>query len=104
MMRHLKTKHPSSDNVEMEWIWLHCDDCEYKTQSKNNLRFHLVRHEKESAHKCSHCSYSVSAANALGRHMRRDHPSIKRFYDSPDDESTSQVRYPISFITHPSLA
>lgn len=106
LMRHVQAKHPSlsdaSNNVETEWIWLHCDDCEYKTQSKKSLRFHLERHEKESAHKCSHCNYSVSAGNALSRHMRRDHPSIKRFYDSPDDGSTSKVCHRLT-VYNPSL-
>ena len=53
-----------------------CNKCEYKSNTRNNLQKHVMRHHKKTF-KCDHCPYAGSNKIELLKHKSRVHEKQK---------------------------
>ena len=47
-----------------------CNQCNYTSSRKNNLKSHLKKHTGEKSHKCNQCDYASSQAGDLRTHLK----------------------------------
>ncbi|XP_045508512.1 zinc finger protein 761-like, partial [Colias croceus] len=52
---------------------LSCEECDYTTQHKNCLKFHIISHRDENPLSCDHCGYTTKYPTALNRHRKMRH-------------------------------
>ena len=47
-----------------------CNQCNYTSSRKNNLKSHLKKHTGEKSHKCKQCDYASIQAGDLRTHLK----------------------------------
>ena len=75
-----------------------CDQCAFKTVSRNHLKLHLQTHKKKRAKsagkariiKCKHCNFFASDAARISDHQRSEH----------NDDSEVKVEEPVAASTN----
>ena len=53
---------------------LACAECSYKTSSKNNLRFHILKHTNK--YSCEKCNLKYGKKSELVYHLLKNHPEM----------------------------
>ena len=75
----------SKEMKKLEQEFLMCDQCEYSTKDRSNLKKHKrVRHEKR-VYKCLHCDVTTSFKQYLQKHMKEKHNSHTIYFCSHCD-------------------
>ena len=54
-----------------------CNQCEYTSSQRGNLRAHLKTHTGEKPNKCSQCDFASSRAGHLKTHLKRHSGEVK---------------------------
>merc|ERR1712150_257400 len=67
--KHIKGVHRRSNNHN-------CDECEYSTSSKTDLKRHVKRHKSTQLFKCEQCSYSTERKSYFIRHIDIMHKNM----------------------------
>ena len=55
-----------------------CNQCDYAAVSISNLRTHLKRHSGEKSNKCNLCDYASSEAGKLRTHLKTQWRKVKQ--------------------------
>ncbi|XP_053621826.1 zinc finger protein 761-like [Plodia interpunctella] len=71
LTRHVKIQHQKDDTPETESVEVFtCDQCNYKTHFKWNLRAHNRKHNLVKQFKCVHCEYETAYRHNYLKHSR----------------------------------
>ena len=58
-----------------------CDQCEFKTHAKCNLKQHVKEQHLKISFSCTQCSYQSTRKEYLRQHVRRDHEGLYYYCD-----------------------
>ena len=70
LSRHIKLVHNKVNNVNHS-----CNQCNYQTRNKSNLKKHIRKGHKNCNYPCDQCNYQTDKNSNLRRHIRKVHNS-----------------------------
>ena len=59
---------------EAEKKFYNCDQCDYNSVHKNNIRSHMLVHSDTRSYKCTYCEKATKRPHDLKKHVKRAHP------------------------------